>query len=118
MSVPEYESTEDVYKRGQEAGLVLARLDEHDRHFAAINGSIAKLAEEMRKLVLEFQGSRADDKTRDATTLAAAEALKQSEADRREIAEAKWSRFQKLFAVVAGVAALITIVSVLYSFTH
>jgi hypothetical protein len=117
MDGPE-EDSETAFKRGQEAGQVIARLDEHDRHFTVINGNIARLGDEMHTLVQDFRAARTEDKTRNATTVAAAEALKQSEVDRRELAEAKWDRFQRLFAVLAGVAAAITVVSVLYSFAH
>jgi len=93
-----------------ESGKIEARLAGHDQHFAAINGSIAHLAEEMHQLTLAVQrlGDQADANARTVITTAAA--LKAAEDARRALSEQRWSPVQKLFAVVAGLGALVALV--------
>jgi len=80
------------YRRGQRdgeiAGQISARLADHDRHFATINGSIEKLALAMGVL---NQGVE--------RTAIAAEALKGA-------AAVRWSLWEKAFAAVVALSAL------------
>jgi acetoin utilization deacetylase AcuC-like enzyme len=99
----------DEYDRGKADGGIEARLAGHDRHFDAINGSLAKLAQEMHLQTLAVQrlGDQADAAAK--TVLATASALKAAEEARRAQTEQRWSPIQKLLAVVAGVAAIVAI---------
>jgi hypothetical protein len=100
------------YERGIAEGQILSRLANHDEHFAAINGSIDRLGGEMHTLVLSLQKFTDAADSRDAVATASAKAVIDAETARRVAAEHKWSGFQKLFAVVAALAAAITIAGV------
>lgn len=118
--MPEQESQQpsDEFERGRDAGTVAEKLAQHDRHFAAINGSIERLGHEMHQLNLALQALRAEARARDDTAVATAAALKEATETSRDLSERKWARFQKLFAVAAGLAACVTIISVIITLLH
>jgi hypothetical protein len=98
---------DDQFVAGRRAGEVAERLSGHDKHFAAINGSIADLATEMRSLVLAVQ-RLGDAMTADrATVLTTAAALKEAESARRDRSDQSWSPWSKALALAGGVAALV-----------
>jgi hypothetical protein len=104
---------DESYERGHAAGEIAARLAGHDRHFAAINGSLADLAREMHGLVLAVQrlGDQADATAK--TTISTAAALASADQARRDLTERRWSPFQKLIAVIGcvlGVAGFLYLV--------
>lgn len=111
------------YDRGHKAGGIDERLAGHDRHFAAINGSIGKLAEELHLMVLAVQrlGDQAvaDAKTRISTAEAvekarkeAASALESERVVRRERADQSWSPWAKTLALLGGLATLVSLVAI------
>lgn len=106
------------FLRGKEAGEVLTRLADHDRHFGAINGSIDKLGDEVHALIVTLQRFSDAADARDAVTIATAKALAESELARRGVAERKWSKYQKIFAVFAALATVITVATALYAVIH
>jgi hypothetical protein len=108
----------DAYRRGREEGEVLARLAGHDEHFSRINGSIEGFRAEMHALVVSLQRYSDAADARDVTAAATAKALAEAESARRQLAENRWSGFQRLFAAIAAVAALITIAGVVYTIAH
>lgn len=118
MTTTPRESDADAYQRGRESGEVSARLGSHDQHFAAINGSIDRLGNEMHQLVVSLQRFTDAAAAREETALATARALAEADEERRRIADRKWSGFQKVFAIIATVAAMSGISSVLYTFLH
>lgn len=95
------------YDRGVTAGGIETRLSGHDKHFAAINGSLARMADELHGLKLAMQRLADQAVARDATVLTTAQALKDAEEARRSMAEQRWSPWQKTFAVLAAVSVLI-----------
>jgi len=105
------ESTQDAYERGTVAGEISARLAGHDRHFAAINGSLDRLANEMHALVLGVQRLGDQAEASAATVVTTARALANAEQARREQGDRTWSPWQRLFAVVAAVAAAVVTVT-------
>jgi hypothetical protein len=119
------ETPDSVYERGESAGRRDARLDGHDVHFAAINGQLAKFANEVHALTLSVQ-RLGDQLIADAATvLATAAALKDAESARREREAAKreqkdraWSPWARLAAAVGALAGLSTVVGVLYALFH
>lgn len=58
------------YQRGLDAGRIEARLAEHDRHLAAINGSVADSVAELRKLRGDVGAIATRKETDDAIKLA------------------------------------------------
>jgi hypothetical protein len=92
------------YERGHLAGEVAARLAGHDRHFAAINGHLAQLAQEVRDLRLAVQRIADQD---DAAVGAAV-------ASRARAAE-RWLPVARV-ATVTGIVA--TLVGVYYAIRH
>lgn len=102
--------SDDAYDRGHLAGEINARLADHDRHFAAINGSLADIARELHKQTLALQKLGDQAVARDATVITTAAALKSADEQRRAAAEQSWSPWTKLFAVIGAVVALISAV--------
>lgn len=112
------DNSEEAYRRGLAAGEVTAKLAQHEAHLATINGSIEGLRHEMGSLTGEVHSLRDELAGREANAEAAASALRNADDARRSEAEMSWGRFQRVFAIIATVAALITIASVLITFLH
>jgi hypothetical protein len=94
------------YDRGVIAGGIETRLAGHDRHFEAINGSIARVADELHELKLAMQRLADQAVARDATVITTAAALKDADEVRRHTADQRWSPWQKAFAVIAAIGVL------------
>lgn len=86
-------------------GQIDARLAGHDQHFAAINGSIGRLADEMHQMNLVVQGLADDAKANAKTVITTAAALKDAEAARRDKSETSWTPLSRALAVAAVVVA-------------
>lgn len=106
------------YERGVAAGGIEARLADHDRHFALINGSLVKVAENgiehvraINSLVLQVQrlADQADASAR--TAVATAKALKDADESRRAVSERAWTPWQRLIAVVGGLVSASVLVA-------
>lgn len=103
-----------AYDRGLTDGRIDARLAGHDRHFDAINGSLARIANELHDLKLAVQ-RLADQAVSDATTrIATAEALEKADLARRSRNEQRWSPVARLLAVLGVVVAVAAIVVSIY----
>ena len=104
------ETAEREYQRGQKdgeiAGQINARLADHDRHFAAINGSVAKVAQELHGLNLAVQRLADSNIARDERVLATASALKDADDTRRAQITDRWSPWEKGIALVVAVTAV------------
>jgi hypothetical protein len=112
------ETTDDAYERGHLAGEIAARLAGHDRHFAAINGSLEKIAQNQAAQTLAIQ-QLADQAKADAVTrVATATALKDAEEARRAANDQHWSPFAKTFAVIATLTALVGATIGVYATFH
>lgn len=109
--------SDDAYERGHIAGEIAARLQDHDRHFAAINGSIARFAAAQEQLVLQIQRlADAADADR-VTAVKTAAALKEADEARREQADYRWSPLARLAAAAAVIATVTTIVELILRVT-
>jgi len=112
MSVTE--PAQNAYERGHLAGEIAARLAGHDRHFAAINGSLERIAATLTAQTLAIQ-QLADQAKADAVTrVATATALKDAEDARRDKGEQTWSPYSKVFAAIAALAAATVIYATLF----
>jgi hypothetical protein len=100
---------DESYDRGHIDGVIAARLAGHDAHFAAINGSLADMVQEMRKLTLAVQRLGDQAVARDATVVTTAAALKDAEDARRSTSDRSWTPVTRTIAVIGGVAALIAV---------
>lgn len=111
--------TEEIgaYDRGVAAGEIAARLAGHDRHFASINGSLVKVAENgieqtkaINALTLAVQrlADQADANAKTVITTAAA--LKDAEAARRDKTAQTWSPVQKTVTIVLAVVAVVGLI--------
>jgi hypothetical protein len=101
------EEVRDAYAKGVTAGEIAARLEGHDEHLAAINGSMGRVADELHELTLAVQGLRDGAIARDATVITTAKALKDAGDVRREQSQQRWSPVTKGVAVIGGVVATI-----------
>jgi hypothetical protein len=108
------ESPQDAYDRGAAAGEIAARLAGHDKHFAAINGSLADIAKEMHALTLAVQRLGDQAVSRDATVVTTAAALKDAEDARRSKDDRSWSPIARLFAGLGAAAALASLIGAVY----
>jgi hypothetical protein len=110
------ETPQEAYDRGTVAGEIAARLAGHDQHFAAINGHLADLAQELHSLTLAVQrlGDQADASA--ATVLATASALKAADEARRDKTEQSWSPFARIVAALSGLAAIAAVIGVYLAF--
>lgn len=106
----EPETSEAAEKRGFAAGQIDARLAGHDSHFAKINGSLERPADEMHLMNLVVQRLADDAKANAATVITTAAALKDAEAARRDKSETTWSPFQRTIAAAGAVVALVGLI--------
>lgn len=112
--MPTPEPLDAAYDRGVTDGRIDARLTGHDQHFATINGSLARIADEMHDVRLALQ-RLADQAVSDATTrIATAEALEKAELARRSRNEQRWSPVARLLAVLGAVVAVAGVVVAIY----
>lgn len=107
MSDPQ-ESNQDAFNRGKDAGKVDQRLEGHDVHFATINGSIARLADNVSALVLVVQRLADKFDASEVRVVATAAALKEADVARRDKADQSWSPLARWSAAIAIVTALIS----------
>jgi hypothetical protein len=107
------ETPDQAFARGQEAGIVKARLDGHDQRFAVINGSIERFGTEMKLLTLEIQRLADEARARDTTAIATALALEKAEQARRDSSEQTWSPLQRLSLVAGVIVGIIASVAAL-----
>lgn len=107
------ESNQEAFDRGTVAGKIEQRLAGHDDHFRQINGSMARLADEMHQLVLAVQLLGAEAESRDKTVVITAAALKDAEQARRDKTEHAWSPLTRLSVAVGVLAGLIAVYAAL-----
>jgi hypothetical protein len=112
-------TADDDYQRGHAAGGIEERLAGHDRHFAAINGSLEKFVDQQARFVAEMHAltlavQRLGDQavSRDATAVTTAAALKAADEERRDRDDRSWSPVARVLAVIGGLAAVAAIVGV------
>jgi hypothetical protein len=104
----------DNYQQGR----IDQRLDNHDKHFEQINGSMQKVATNLAELNLGIQrliDSSAADR---ATVLTTAKALKDAEEARRDKGEQSWSPVQRLIAITVALAAIAGVIITLIQAFH
>jgi len=120
MATTPRETSSRAFDRGREAGEIAgqisARLEGHDRHFEAINGSIAKVAAELHVITLTMQRLADQAAARDATTVATSQARRDAGEAQRYTAADNWSRWQKVFAVLAAIGVVVGAVAALWVF--
>lgn len=97
--------TSDEFERGKVQGRTDNRLDDHDDHFAKLNGSVVVLGAKVEELTLAIQRLIDQGTANAATVLTTAAALKDAEAARRDRTEQSWSPFAKVITVLAVVIA-------------
>jgi hypothetical protein len=102
-----------AYERGVSAGEITQRLNDHDRHFAKLNGSMDGVATELHGLTLAVQrpGDAADADR--ATVITTATALEKADQARRDTSERHWSPLTRFGIAAAALAAVVTIVTLL-----
>lgn len=128
----------ETFEKGVEAGLIEARLAGHDRRLSEINGNIKKFAEEIHTLTLAMskevrevrmalqhltdeQASAANTVVTTAAALrntvaVTAQALKDAKEAEDSAAARRWSPIARVLAVLGGIAAIGTIISLVILF--
>jgi hypothetical protein len=104
------------YDRGHLAGEIAARLAGHDKHFAAINGSLADIASRLHELTLAVQRLGDQAVSRDATVVTTAAALKDAEEARRAKSETSWSPLARASTILGVLVAIGTLIG--YAFIN
>jgi len=79
------------YERGHKAGGTDERLAGHDKHFAAINGSLADLVKEIQTMNLSIQR------------------LQDTMEAKRQLGTQVWNGWQRAFAVISAAGVLVAI---------
>lgn len=97
----------EAYRRGQAEGVVNERLDQHDRHFAAINGQLGSVAARMQDLVLSVQ-RLADQQA------SSIEQTRQVNTALREQSVRAWSPWAKAISVAGVLLTFVTILIMMY----
>jgi hypothetical protein len=115
MSVPETAS--EAFDRGHVAGGTDARLADHDKHFAAINGNIVRMANEMHELTMAVQRLADQATARDATIIATANALRAADEARRTKSEQTWSPWSRIFVAAGALVGIFGVVLAIYTTT-
>ena len=107
-----------AYERGVSAGEIAQRLNDHDRHFAKLNGSMGDVAAELRGLTLAVQRLGDAAESDRATVITTATALEKADQARRDTSERHWSPLTR-FGIAAGVvAAMATVIAVVLANLH
>ena len=96
------------FDSGFAAGEIAAKLKEHDSHLTKINGSMERVADTLQALTLAVQrlGDQAEADRRTVITTAAA--LKAAEEARLATSEKHWTPWQRAFAAIGALVALVT----------
>lgn len=94
--------SESEFDRGHLAGKISERLDSHDKHFAAINGSLGDVARELHEMRLSVQRLGDQAISRDATVVTTAAALKDAEEARRDKTTQAWTPIAKALAILGA----------------
>lgn len=108
------ETASEAFDRGAIAGKIDARLAGHDRHFESINGSLAKIADEMHGLRLAVQRLGDQAESNATTVLTTAAALKAADDARRDQDANRWSPVTRASVVLGIVATVVTLLLTLY----
>jgi hypothetical protein len=104
---------DDAYARGHLAGEIAARLADHDKHFAEINGSLKHLADEIHAQTMAVQRLSDQAVSRDATVVTTAAALKDAEDARRAKSESSWSPLSRTATILGALVAVVTLLGYL-----
>lgn len=119
------ETTQEAFDRGHTAGEIAEQLRRHENHLAKINGSTEKTAvalvalnDTQQQMALQLQrlGDQMESSAR--TVVATAAALKEADEARRNADDRSWSPFARAFAAVAALAAVATIVGLVWTLTN
>lgn len=103
------ETPEDAFERGSVAGKIEARLSDHDKHFAQINGSLERVGSELHGLKLAVQRLGDQAVARDATVITTAAALKDADQARRDKSDVSWTPIQRIIAVIGAIGVVLAI---------
>jgi hypothetical protein len=106
------------YERGVSAGAIAERLAAHEGRLNKINGSQERTVEALEGLTLAVQHLSDQADAAATTAVTTAKALKDADDARRGKAEQTWSPFQKTFAVLAAIASLGSIITVIIVLTR
>jgi len=116
---------EESYIRGREAGAVDTRLEQHEERLHTLNGHLADVGEELRKVGLTLQSISDKIDAAAAKALATAEALadastarRESDREAKEKEEGKWSPLQKVFGTIGAIAALMAALAAILHYVH
>jgi methyl-accepting chemotaxis protein len=108
----------EEFDRGVAAGVIAERLDQHDKHFAQINGSLAHVSEEMHTVALTLQQLANQASSREETAEAVVEALKESNVSRATLSEQRfrpWQRTGFLIGAAFGLVSIATTIILLFN---
>jgi hypothetical protein len=94
---------EAAYKRG----MLDATVAEHSRHFLRINGTLEVLSKQMADAANRMAVAAEQAAARDAIAVHTAQTVKDTRQEAIDKSDAGWKPWQRIFAAVAAVGALI-----------
>lgn len=95
------------HSEGYSAGKIDARLSSHDSQFADLKVTLPKVGVELRDLTLAVQRLGDEAKSRDATVLTTAAALKEAKDTADSQSNTAWTPFARFFVAGSTAAALL-----------
>jgi hypothetical protein len=106
------------YERGLAAGQVLSRLDSHDDHLNKINGSMERVADELKSLNLNVQHMADAAEADRARAVVVAEALEKADRTREKTAARHWTPIERMIAIGTVVVPLLALLAFILISTH
>jgi len=106
------------YERGVAAGQVLSRLDSHDQHLNKINGSMERVADELKLLNLNVQHMADAAEADRAKAVVVAEALEKEAAKRDKLNARRWTPVDRIIGIVFALVALASLAAWLIVHFH
>lgn len=107
------EDPDAAYERGVTAGDIAARLAGHEARLGALNGNLARMADEMAGVKMALQRLADQAEGRDTTATTTAKALDKANTQRWAAVERSWSPVAKL---ATGIGILVGILGVIAFF--
>lgn len=105
--MPEDAASKAAYASGVEAGVILQRLQEHDRHFAKINGSMERIADQMGRMNSNLEKLNLQVISDAATRVTTAAAVKEYDEARRQQSVSTWTPLTRVLAVVGAIVGVV-----------
>lgn len=101
------------YERGVTAGAIETRLADHDRHFSAINGHLADIAQTLTQVELDLQRLADQAVSQAASAASTAAALHADGESRLRESDRRWTPVQRVAVILSLLVAAVALYAAL-----